>query len=270
MIVRGDSGFCRNELLSWCESQAVPVAYVVGVARAIRAITEKPARAFAGLRYQTLTGSWSRERRVVGKAEALCGELVAGERVGRAGSVRGFELCARGNGESDQGAVVAVCGPGERGDDECQSVTGVLSGDGICVDQRVATDRIGEDGDGAVAGDDDSFAAAEDWCAGEDYGAADVGAFVRGVSVAGGVLACGGATALRKSGRRGSESEEEKAEGVRRAKEVIGARLEPRHAIAGPPKRLDKGVPSRFPEKGGQYTTFCVKAGCWVEMTVSP
>lgn len=90
IIVRGDSGFCRDELLSWCESQAVPVDYVVGLARnsrletmlvpwmeqarAIRAITEKPARAFAELRYQTLTGSWSRERRVVGKAEALCGK----------------------------------------------------------------------------------------------------------------------------------------------------------------------------------------------------
>ncbi len=90
IIVRGDSGFCRDELLTWCESQKVPVDYVVGLARnprleaklipwmqearAIRAITEKPARAFAELRYQTETGSWSCQRRVVGKAEALCGK----------------------------------------------------------------------------------------------------------------------------------------------------------------------------------------------------
>jgi len=90
IIVRGDSGFCRDELLSWCESQAVRVDYGVGLARnprletmlvrwmeqarAIRAITGKPARAFAEFDYQTRSGSWSRERRVVGKAEALCGK----------------------------------------------------------------------------------------------------------------------------------------------------------------------------------------------------
>ena len=163
--------------------------------------------------------------------------------MGRTGSVRGFVLCAGGNGESDQGATVAVCGPGERGDDGCQSVTGVLSGDGVCVDQRAAADRIGGDGDGAVAGGDDSLSAAEDWCASQDYGAAGVGAFVRGVSAAGGVLACGGATALLKGGRRGKESEEEKPEGVRRAepwlKGAIGERLEPRHGVSGPPKRLE-------------------------------
>jgi len=88
--VRGDSGFCRDELLNWCESQAVRVDYVVGLARnprletmlvpwmeqarAIRAITGNPSRAFAEFDYQTRSGSWSRERRVVGKAEALCGK----------------------------------------------------------------------------------------------------------------------------------------------------------------------------------------------------
>jgi len=90
IIVRGDSGFCRDELLSWCEIQAVRVDYVVGLARnprletmlvrwmeqarAIRAITGKPSRAFAEFDYQTRSGSWSCERRVVGKAEALCGK----------------------------------------------------------------------------------------------------------------------------------------------------------------------------------------------------
>ncbi len=56
-------------------------------------------------------------------------------------------------------------------------------------------------------------------------------------------MACGGATALLKGGRRGGESEKEKAEGVRRAepylKGAIGERLEPRHEISGPPKRLE-------------------------------
>ena len=43
-------------------------------ARAIRAITGKSSRAFAEFAYQTRSGSWSRERRVAGKAEALCGK----------------------------------------------------------------------------------------------------------------------------------------------------------------------------------------------------
>ena len=55
-------------------------------------------------------------------------------------------------------------------------------------------------------------------------------------------MACGGATALLKGGQRGSEGEEEKAEGVRQAelwlKGAIGERLEPRHRIAGPSKPL--------------------------------
>ena len=47
IIVRGDAGFCREELLSWCERQTVPVDSVVGMGRAIRAITAEPARGFA-------------------------------------------------------------------------------------------------------------------------------------------------------------------------------------------------------------------------------
>ena len=67
--MRDDSGFCRDELLSRCENQEVPVDYEVGLARnsrletmlvpwmeqarAILAITAKPSRAFAELRYRT-------------------------------------------------------------------------------------------------------------------------------------------------------------------------------------------------------------------------
>lgn len=84
ILLRGDSGFCRDELLDWCETQGVD--YVLGLAKnarlkrqiapqmaqaeaACRASGE-PARVFADFPYRTLT-SWSRERRVVGKAEAL-------------------------------------------------------------------------------------------------------------------------------------------------------------------------------------------------------
>jgi len=83
-LVRGDSGFCRDELLSWCEAHAVD--YVVGLAKNERLTkrithqqaqaqahcqaTGEAARVFADFRYRTRK-SWSRERRVVGKAEQL-------------------------------------------------------------------------------------------------------------------------------------------------------------------------------------------------------
>jgi hypothetical protein len=84
IIVRADSGFCREELMSWCEEHGVD--YVFGLARnrrlqemlseamaTVRAMQEEtgqPARLFRELRYQTRE-TWSRERRVVGKAEHL-------------------------------------------------------------------------------------------------------------------------------------------------------------------------------------------------------
>ena len=81
-ILRADSGFCREALMSWCEENGVH--YVLGLARnrrLVRAIggelqavaaeaaaTEKPARRFKELTYRTRK-SWSRQRRVVAKAE---------------------------------------------------------------------------------------------------------------------------------------------------------------------------------------------------------
>ncbi len=85
IIVRADSGFCRDELMSWCEQNGVD--YVIGFARnerlrkkiepqmvtvaLLEAETGKPARLFTEFLYKTTTGSWSRERRVVAKAEHL-------------------------------------------------------------------------------------------------------------------------------------------------------------------------------------------------------
>jgi hypothetical protein len=85
IILRADSGFCRDELLTWCE-QADGVDYVVGVAKNSRlekALAKKmerarrtflrtghAARCFADHRYRTHK-TWSRSRRVVGKAEHL-------------------------------------------------------------------------------------------------------------------------------------------------------------------------------------------------------
>jgi Transposase DDE domain group 1 len=91
IVLRGDSGFCRNELMSWCEENRVD--YVFGLARNQRlrriigpqmwAATEqwnqtgKPARVFTEFSYQTRkrkSGGWSRERRVVAKAEHIDGK----------------------------------------------------------------------------------------------------------------------------------------------------------------------------------------------------
>lgn len=88
IILRADSGFCREELMSWCEDHGV--SYVFGFARNPRvrrlitpqmeeaarrqAETGAPARLFAEFTYQTTTGSWSRARRMVAKAEQLAGK----------------------------------------------------------------------------------------------------------------------------------------------------------------------------------------------------
>jgi hypothetical protein len=85
IIVRGDSGFCRDEIMSYCE-QTPQLDYVLGLAKNSRLIkgieaemaqaqqihesTQEPARVFKDFLYRT-RHSWSCERRVVGKAEYL-------------------------------------------------------------------------------------------------------------------------------------------------------------------------------------------------------
>ena len=84
MIVRGDSGFCREDLMAWCEANQVD--YVLGLAKNDRLRAEitaelaqaaeqyqqsgQAARVFREFLYQTRE-SWSRARRVVAKAEHL-------------------------------------------------------------------------------------------------------------------------------------------------------------------------------------------------------
>jgi hypothetical protein len=82
ILLRADSGFAREALMTWCEANRVD--YLFGLARnerleaavaaelvaagaeAMR--TGKPARRFTEFSYRTLD-SWSRERRVIAKAE---------------------------------------------------------------------------------------------------------------------------------------------------------------------------------------------------------
>lgn len=88
IILRGDSGFCRDELMDWCEQHKLD--YVFGVARnprlrqiiapqlaqaaAAYAHSRQPARVFTEFSHQTTTGSWSRARRVIAKAEHIAGK----------------------------------------------------------------------------------------------------------------------------------------------------------------------------------------------------
>ncbi|MGH9593688.1 MAG: IS1380 family transposase, partial [Bryobacteraceae bacterium] len=88
ITVRGDSGFCRDELMRWCENNRVD--YVFGFARnpRLRALvadalaqaqqqweqSQKPARVFVEFSYQTISGSWAQARRVVAKAEHIDGK----------------------------------------------------------------------------------------------------------------------------------------------------------------------------------------------------
>ena len=120
IIIRADSGFCRDDILSWCEEHGVE--YVIGLARNARLermiasemeqacaeskLTGQPSRLYKDFEYQTLE-SWSRTRRVVGKAEYLIDkqnarfivtsraiESVAGQ------TIYEDEYCARGDMEN--------------------------------------------------------------------------------------------------------------------------------------------------------------------------
>jgi len=91
IVLRGDSGFCRNELMSWCENNEVDFLFGLARNKKLRRIigqqmheatvqwnqTGKPARVFSEFQYstkKTKKGGWDRERRVVAKAEHIDGK----------------------------------------------------------------------------------------------------------------------------------------------------------------------------------------------------
>ena len=85
ILVRGDSGFCRDAIMTWCERHGID--YVFGMAKNPRLLkeieddmkaaeakfskSEEAVRLFKSFRYRTLEETWSRSRRVVAKAEHL-------------------------------------------------------------------------------------------------------------------------------------------------------------------------------------------------------
>ena len=87
ILLRADSGFAREAIMAWCEANRVD--FVFGLARNARPVEElaidlawaeedaartgQPARRYKDFRWSTLD-SWSRRRRVIGKAEWTRGE----------------------------------------------------------------------------------------------------------------------------------------------------------------------------------------------------
>ena len=82
ILLRADSGFARDALMDWCEQNRVDflfglarnvrleaqIADELAIARQLCEASARPARVFLDFRWRTLD-SWSRERRVIGKAE---------------------------------------------------------------------------------------------------------------------------------------------------------------------------------------------------------
>src|SRR6266446_5260890 len=120
ILLRADSGFAREALMTWCEQNRVD--YLFGLARNARLVamieeelavaraaaeqTGRPARRFKDFQWSTLD-SWSRERRVVAKAEWTQGEanprfVVTSLKRSEAGARQLYEdiYCARGDMEN--------------------------------------------------------------------------------------------------------------------------------------------------------------------------
>jgi len=84
IVVRGDSGFCRDKIMTWCEAHEIDFVFGLAKNERLKAMiaeqlqrakeeyerTKEASRVFKDFRYQTLE-SWTQERRVVAKAEHL-------------------------------------------------------------------------------------------------------------------------------------------------------------------------------------------------------
>jgi hypothetical protein len=120
IVLRADSGFAREELMAWCEANGVD--YIFGLARNARLVAEiaaelaaaqaaakqsgQPARRFKDFKWIT-RASWSRQRRVIAKAEWTQDEanprfIVTTFTRGQAGARQLYEdiYCARGEMEN--------------------------------------------------------------------------------------------------------------------------------------------------------------------------
>ena len=163
IVLRGDSGFCREELMAWCEAEGV--AYLFGLAPNARLKAVLAPEAWGGsavvpnhrqggsavqdFAYQTET-SWSRPRRVVGKAEHLPDGAnprfvvtsLGREKIDARGLYEDL-YCARGEMENriKEWPARPVRRPHVVGDHAGQPTAPVVRVDGLRAAQRVAPDR---------------------------------------------------------------------------------------------------------------------------------
>jgi hypothetical protein len=121
IVLRADSGFCREELMAWCEAHQVDYAFGMArnsllerivaepleQARQLWEETQQPARVFLEFEHETASGTWSRRRRVVAKAEHIAGKsnprfvvTSLGAAVGGAQQLYEQLYCARGDMEN--------------------------------------------------------------------------------------------------------------------------------------------------------------------------
>jgi len=177
IVIRADSGFCREELMAWCEGNDVD--YIFGLAKnerlkkeiewelaeakARHEVSGQPARLFKDFRYRTRK-SWSRERRVIGKAEHLAKgsnprfvvTSIAPRARGRQNAVRKRLLRARRDGKPDQGtAARPVRRSHQQRADALQSAAPVVLLGGLCAGQRLSPAGTGghRNGTGAMRHD---------------------------------------------------------------------------------------------------------------------
>ena len=186
ITVRGDSGFCRDQIMRWCEDNGI--WYVFGLshnprlqrkirrqmskAGSRRVMLGKASRRFRDFRYRTLAGC-SCKRRVVAKAEWLPGprgynsrsvvtNIPKGDDPGEA-PVRGSLLCTGRDGKPDQGAAAgSVCRPDLGDHDANQPAAGLLLGLRRCSDADHPPVRTAIHLDGAGPGRDHPHSAPED------------------------------------------------------------------------------------------------------------
>jgi hypothetical protein len=253
IIVRGDGGFCRDEIMLWCEGQGV--FYCLGLsknsvllerlgpaladARARRCLCGAASvRVFAEFDYQTAK-TWSRPRRVVGKAEVMA----AGENprfVVTNLPAKGFKgdkdrarfsarltknsLCAGRDGECAQATGVGLAGRSTEHALPGKQPTAFVVGDaGLSVDGTGTGAGLGRDGTGAGDGGHGALEALESGGASDGERAPGVCAFEQRLSAAGAVSALPSAVDGDGAGQRLTEEQSRKG-GRGRQSEAAGGR----------------------------------------------
>ena len=146
IVIRGDSGFCRDDIMTWCEDNEV--GFVLGLAKNERlkarlsqemttaewyhAVSDQPCRLFNAFIYQTrdswrrpAAGDWQGGTFGTGCQSAVCRHQPDAGR--SQGAVRTTVLRPWRHGEPNQGAAARpVCRPDQHGDAACQSAAPVF------------------------------------------------------------------------------------------------------------------------------------------------